>query len=506
VCDTRAVQIQQKLIVLVKFALFGLICSLSTYLVVTATKTKPVQTRERKRETKTAPAVEISILANLASQNLEPQPLETKNLAVSPNSSMDLLPELEKADEALEEKILDTEVETAREVLEKEDGEMVKQLCGDENIPPTLNFRDDIIDFEDYKKSVDRGHTRVFGRPRSFSEPKGAERFIRAERNIPYPFTIENARQSFIGERSPPREPVPVPFEEVEVNTPITEDYPEPGSPARNQLDMIDEVALEVPGQHTVVSQSTPPEQKVNERKPMVFVGGVSASTSALELVSELKRQGFNVTVVPRIRYGVSFGFCPDLVLSSEVEVEKLLSLGRVWVKDRWVDIRPYIPKDDDAADGHDQAPESRVVREPTAIGNVQFLSYEDIHNDPVSPAQKQPETFDPTMGGQSPPIPGSPQHQYVPINPFYQMAAPVIPFSPGHYPPHMIPHFFPQHFQQEYMVSPEMAPKRSAPQAVDVRTLDQHNYSQTLNDGNFQASANTSGGDPAPFYSYASK
>jgi len=87
-------------------------------------------------------------------------------------------------------------------------------------------------------------------------------------------------------------------------------------------------------------------ENKTNELKPMVFVGGISASTSPMELVTALKAQGFKVVVVPRIRYGVSFGFCPDLVLSTEEEVQTLLAKGRVWVKDRWVDIRPYVPKD----------------------------------------------------------------------------------------------------------------------------------------------------------------
>jgi len=87
--------------------------------------------------------------------------------------------------------------------------------------------------------------------------------------------------------------------------------------------------------------------EKINERKPMVFVGGISANTSPLELVQEFKEQGYNVTVMPRIRYGVSFGFCPDLVLSCDEEVEELLSQGRLKVKDRWIDIRPYIPKDE---------------------------------------------------------------------------------------------------------------------------------------------------------------
>eukprot|EP00494_Astrolonche_serrata_P024845 UN25105 len=93
-------------------------------------------------------------------------------------------------------------------------------------------------------------------------------------------------------------------------------------------------------------SSSSNKQSKINETKPMVFVGGISANTSPMELVTALKNQGYKVVVVPRIRYGVSFGFCPDLVLSEESEVKELLAKGRVWVKDRWVDIRPYVPKD----------------------------------------------------------------------------------------------------------------------------------------------------------------
>merc|ERR1719462_708937 len=133
----------------------------------------------------------------------------------------------------------------------------------------------------------------------------------------------------------------------------------EPGSPVRNKLDLIEDL-MNVEGPSKL--QQIPPEQKINERKPMVFVGGVSASTTPLELVTELKKQGFNVTVVPRIRYGVSFGFCPDLVLSSQAEVEKLLGMGRVWVKDRWVDIRPYIPKEEP------QAQTSKTPRDATSM------------------------------------------------------------------------------------------------------------------------------------------
>lgn len=88
-------------------------------------------------------------------------------------------------------------------------------------------------------------------------------------------------------------------------------------------------------------------EPKVNERKPMVFMGGISASTSPMDLVMELKKQDFNVTVVPRIRYGVSFGFCPDLVVSTIEEVKRLLAIRRIWIKDRWCDVRPYVAKED---------------------------------------------------------------------------------------------------------------------------------------------------------------
>lgn len=107
---------------------------------------------------------------------------------------------------------------------------------------------------------------------------------------------------------------------------------------------------LTEPGSTQEVTQQwlLPEEEKINERKPMVFIGGVSASTTPMEVVYELKQQGFNVTVVPRIRYGVSFGFCPDLVLSSEGEVEALLAMKKVWIKDRWIDVRPYVPKEEE--------------------------------------------------------------------------------------------------------------------------------------------------------------
>lgn len=118
------------------------------------------------------------------------------------------------------------------------------------------------------------------------------------------------------------------------------------------------------------------PQDKINERKPMIFVGGVSASTTPIELVSEFRKQGFNVTVLPRIRYGVSFGFCPDLVLSSVEEVEELLALERVWVKDRWVDIRPYIPKDCPTVAVASQQREAKEEKE-----NVEYINVEDLLN-----------------------------------------------------------------------------------------------------------------------------
>lgn len=120
-------------------------------------------------------------------------------------------------------------------------------------------------------------------------------------------------------------------------------------------------------------------EPKVNERKPMVFIGGISASTSPMDLVVELKRQGFNVTVVPRIRYGVSFGFCPDLVVSSGEEVARLLGIRRIWIKDRWCDVRPYVAKDD-------QTPPNSPPPEPVTQGQPEmqeFIHYDDQNGSP---------------------------------------------------------------------------------------------------------------------------
>merc|ERR1740123_880188 len=119
---------------------------------------------------------------------------------------------------------------------------------------------------------------------------------------------------------------------------------------------------LQEPGStHKLPEEWLLPEEKINERKPMVFIGGVSASTTPMEVVYELKKQGFNVTVVPRIRYGVSFGFCPDLVLSSAEEVETLLAMKKIWIKDRWIDVRPYVPKDEELANNASSS-STRVV------------------------------------------------------------------------------------------------------------------------------------------------
>lgn len=165
------------------------------------------------------------------------------------------------------------------------------------------------------------------------------------------------------------------------------------------------------------------PQDKINERKPMVFVGGVSASTTPIELVHEFRKQGFNVTVLPRIRYGVSFGFCPDLVLSTIAEVEELLACERIWVKDRWVDIRPYIPKDSAVASQNQEEKEDKE--------NVEFINVEDLlHSAPTMHASHTPPQGSPIHFGQPYIYPiGSPiyvPHQFIsqhpPELPFHSM------------------------------------------------------------------------------------
>jgi len=181
-------------------------------------------------------------------------------------------------------------------------------------------------------------------------------------------------------------------------------------------------VVFEEPGRDTLEREllEMNTDSKINERKPMVFVGGIGASTSPLELVHEFRAQGFNVTVVPRIRYGVSFGFCPDLVLSNENEKTKLLSMGRVWVKDRWVDIRQYIPKDEPSEN-------KSAVRQTKAVSSSICTSSE------PSGQEHQNPIFVPAFEQSNPPFqafsnsnPGS-----NPTSPFVPMMQPMF-FMPG--------------------------------------------------------------------------
>lgn len=176
------------------------------------------------------------------------------------------------------------------------------------------------------------------------------------------------------------------------------------------------EIILEDSGDQAEIGER--PQDKINERKPMIFVGGVSASTTPIELVSEFRKQGFNVTVLPRIRYGVSFGFCPDLVLSSIEEIEELLALERVWVKDRWVDVRPYIPKDCPAAVASQHRDETKEEKE-----NVEYINVEDLLN--TTPSLQ--ETWKPL---------GSPIHFGQPY--IYPLGSPIyVSQCHGIYPQH---------------------------------------------------------------------
>lgn len=195
-------------------------------------------------------------------------------------------------------------------------------------------------DFEEFIANLTKPI--AYTRPRFYSDPTG-----RDDRSGMYCLETEltdEESKSIIGERTPERTP------EMPSVTNLckTEEIPD----------------LQQPGSsHKLSEEWLLPEEKINERKPMVFIGGVSASTTPMEVVYELKKQGFNVTVVPRIRYGVSFGFCPDLVLSSAGEVEALLAMNKIWIKDRWIDVRPYVPKDEEAGKGKTS---SDLVKSPS--------------------------------------------------------------------------------------------------------------------------------------------
>jgi hypothetical protein len=209
------------------------------------------------------------------------------------------------------------------------------------NVEPEDNQENGVIPFEEIEEIFSNLNKQ---RPRFYSDPTGRE-----DRWGVFAPESEDVPKLPVGERTPETTP--------EMSPPTTLCKPE------------EIPALTEPGSTQEVSQQwlLPEEEKINERKPMVFIGGVSASTTPMEVVYELKQQGFNVTVVPRIRYGVSFGFCPDLVLSSEGEVEALLAMKKIWIKDRWIDVRPYVPKEEElAADAGSQPSNEQVTTENT--------------------------------------------------------------------------------------------------------------------------------------------
>jgi len=181
--------------------------------------------------------------------------------------------------------------------------------------------------------------------------------------------------------------------------------------------------------------------EKVNERKPMVFIGGVSASCSPLELVHELKNQGFNVPVLPRIRYGSSFGFCPDLVLSSKEELRRILSLGRVWVKDRWLDVRPYIPKEDKDSSAKGSMPGCNMDNSMEVHDVMSDSTVSSSHHSSLS----SPEII--------------PQQQFFPMhsspNPFIPYMIPTMPHQPQ-FPmyTHQLTETYPQIFYSDCLAT----------------------------------------------------
>jgi len=475
VCDTKTSEMERRFISFVKYVLFGIICSISTYLVFGSNETKKVDYTQKEHiesEGEQATTPEGPVVEKQESASVEPE-FKKVSLAAVKLEQMNVLPVKEspemKADLSLDDKSLDSTNATTAIISENEEVELEEEKHSEGDYekvelsefvpayPPVLNLEEnELVDFEVYKTHVERAHTQYF-RPRSFSDPKGCERYVQ------YPFTIEDAIQTKrIGE-SPEMFTMPLNVVPT-VAAEMYDNMPEPGSPHHSQFDLIGDVVHAEPGS----LEQIPPEQKINERKPMVFVGGVSASTTPMELVNELKKQGFNVTVVPRIRYGVSFGFCPDLVLSSQAEVEKLLAMGRVWVKDRWVDIRPYIPKEEPQtqsanSSGDSNSMESKTppqIPSPTTHmvhdiveNNVEYITHEDLMSScPTSPAPSQNAT--PPIGNSSPITPGTPHHFIPHMNPPIFQMTPVIPFSPQNYPPHMVQHFFP-HPQEQYVFTP---------------------------------------------------
>lgn len=89
--------------------------------------------------------------------------------------------------------------------------------------------------------------------------------------------------------------------------------------------------------------------QNKNERKPnkknrypMIFVGGLGVSTTSDDLMEAFESEGFSITIYPKIRTGKSFSYCPTVALATIEQVENIISIGKLWVKDRFVEIREY--------------------------------------------------------------------------------------------------------------------------------------------------------------------
>lgn len=500
VCDEQLSEMHRRFISFVKYVLFGIICSISTYLVFGTNDSKTVdyartEIVEREGEAVSPTTSQGPVVEKQELESVQPE-LKEISYEVVKLEQVNVLPEAPELpmedNVSLEEKSLDSDTKPTCPVENDKEEKEEKQFEGDcykvdecdlseylPPYPPVLNLgNDELLDFEAYKNNIERQHTQFF-RPRSFSDPKGSERYIQ------YPYTIADAIQNqHIGE---PPESFTMPLNVLprHLAHENLDNFHEPGSPNRNQLDMIEDM-MQVQVVEPGSVEQVPPEQKINERKPMVFVGGVSASTTPLELVTELKKQGFNVTVVPRIRYGVSFGFCPDLVLSSEAEVENLLSMGRVWVKDRWVDIRPYIPKEEphaqtsrktsDAASMESRTPpqtQTQTQMFHEVVGNnVEYISHEELMSScPTSPLPSQNTT--PSIGNSSPMTPGTHQAFVPHMNPPFIQMTPVIPFSPGNYPPHMMHPFFHPQEQHLHVYSPPHMHSPSPPEKHPMQMFD---------------------------------
>lgn len=97
----------------------------------------------------------------------------------------------------------------------------------------------------------------------------------------------------------------------------------------------------------------------------------------------------------------------------------------------------------------------TQMIHEVVPQNNVEYITHEDLMSScPTSPATSQNTT--PPVGNSSPVTPGAPHHHFIPhMNPpFIQMTpAPLIPFSPGNYPPHMLQQFFPHPSEQHFHI-----------------------------------------------------